>query len=419
MCNSFGPWLLALALLPLLGCQFAPPGATGSVVPPAAAPTNANPALERRPIGVPTVDPFPCATTAIAAGAAILWAPWPMEGHDLQRTNRSPIVGPRVGRVLWSVEIDAPSFGQVVEAADGTLYVGTESGKLQAVRPGVGVAWSFQASPPVPTPALGPDGSVYLRGGDGALYALRSDGRRRWTTDIGAEPKLLGPAPLVGPDSYSYLTSYHQGLAYLVQPGGFFQWAINTQARTLAGPAVGPDGMVYVGAADGTLRAIDREGLELWRANLAGPIVAAPMVGPAGQIFILIGEGGVELAVVEAGGGVRWRAPRCWQSGALALWAALAADGRVQVAGCAISPSGAEAWRAPIEAAWATPAVLDAEGQAFFGAGRDLYAVGPDGGVLWRLTLDSDSLGPPSIGSGGTLLVGGSRPSRLYAIGGR
>src|SRR6266540_4199104 len=226
----------------LAGCQFAPPGATGSVVPPAAAPTNANPALERRPIGVPTVDPFPCATTAIAAGAAILWAPWPMEGHDLQRTNRSPIVGPRVGRVLWSVEIDAPSFGQVVEAADGTLYVGTESGKLQAVRPGVGVAWSFQASPPVPTPALGPDGSVYLRGGDGTLYALRSDGGRRWTTDIGAEPKLLGPAPLVGPDSYSYLTSYHQGLAYLVQPGGFFQWAINTQARTLAGRLWGRTG---------------------------------------------------------------------------------------------------------------------------------------------------------------------------------
>ena len=416
-------------LLALGGCSGAAPTpststprATAAEAPaPVPAPTDAEraPERERRPAALATVDPFPRATTTVADGQALLWAPWPMEGRDLQRTNRSPIVGPRAGRVLWSAEIDEPSFAQVVEGADRTLYVGTATGKVQAVRPREGVSWSFAATPPVPTPALGPDGTVYLRGGDGALFAVRSDGRRRWTTDIGAEPKLLGPSPLIGPDSYGYLTSYHAGLVYLTQPGGFFQWAVNTGARTLAGPAVGPDGTIFAGAADGALWAIDREGVQLWRAELGAPVTSAPVVGPSGQGHVLVGNGASELVAVGADGRVAWRTAACWGRGGTGLWPALAADGRVQVGACAIGRGGAPLWTAAVEASWTTPSVLDADGQAFLAAGRAVYALGTDGSVHWRLDLESDELMPPSLGSGGTLYVAGARPHRLYAIGGR
>ena len=423
---SAGRLLALVLLLGLAGCRPTTPATPTTLPAPTSAPptpaptaTSVNPALERRPIGVPTIDPFPQATTTVAAGQALLWAPWPMEGRDLQRTNRSPVVGPRVGQVLWSAEIEEPSFSQVVEGADGTLFVGTENGKVQAIKPGGSVIWSFTATPPVPTPAVGPDGMVYLRGGDGALFSLRPDGRRRWTTDIGAEPKLLGPSPLIGPDSYGYLTSYHQGVVYMIQPGGFFQWAINTHARTLAGPAVGPDGTVYAGAADGILRAIDREGLERWRVDLGGPVSGPPAIGADGAVAALIGEGGAELVSVGADGRVRWRTPGCWGRGAPLMWVALAVDGRAQVGACSIGPNGDRAWSASLRASWTTPSVLDGDGQAFTAAGEAVYALGPDGTVRWRLALESVALMPPSIGSNGTLYVAGARPNRLYAIGGR
>lgn len=192
-----------VALLLLVGaCRGAPPpDPTATAAPPTAPATPPAPTPERRPTEPAKADPFPRATTTVAETGAVLWAPWPMEGRDLGRTNRSPIVGPRAGALLWSVEIDPPSFGQVVQAADGTLYVGTETGKLQAIDRD-GVRWSFETAGPIPTPAIGPDGTIYTRGGDGALYAIRADGRRRWTTDIGAEPRRLGPAPLIGPDDY-------------------------------------------------------------------------------------------------------------------------------------------------------------------------------------------------------------------------
>ena len=421
---------LVVVLMALPACRGAPPEPAASSPTPTAPPAATATPLERavptpeqqtatsaeRSLGPPTTGPFPRATSTTAGDETVLWSAWPMEGRDPQRTNRAPIAGPRTGRLLWAVEIDEPSFSQVVDAADGTLYVGTATGKLQAVRR-TGVAWSFEAGPPVPTPAVGLDGTVYARGGDGSLHALAADGRRRWTTDIGAEPRLLGPAPTVGPDSYVAMTSYHQGLVYLLQPGGFFQWAVNTQARTLAAAAIGPDGIVYAGSADGTVRALDRDGIELWRANLSVPIVGPPAIGPTGIAHVLLGDGPAELVAVGADGGVRWRAPACWSRGAPIAWAALATDGRVQVGACAIGQTGAVIWSAPLDGPWATPSALDADGTAFTASGRSAYALNPDGSMRWRLELESEALMPPSIGRDGVVYLSGARPNRLYAIG--
>jgi outer membrane protein assembly factor BamB len=424
MLSRFVPVVTLGILLGLAGCREAPPGSPRSTLPPAAVPTTEEgatsfkPAVEQRPRTTPTIEAFPRATTTVAEGQALLWAPWPMEGRDPQRTNRGSVSGPRSGRLLWTVDIERPSFSQVVQARDGTIYVGTETGKLLAVRPGAGVIWSFTATPPVPTPAIGPDGTVYLRGGDGSLYALHSDGRRRWTTDIGAEPKLLGPSPLIGPDSYGYLTSYHQGLVYLVQPGGFFHWAVNTRARTLAGPAVGPDGTVYAGAADGSLRAIDPEGVELWRTDVAGPITGPPAVGPSGQVYALVGDKASELVSLGSEGAVNWRAANCWGDGAPVMWAAVATDGRVHLGPCAIGPTGGQVWRAAIQGSAVSPSALDISGHSFVAAGNSMYAIDRDGHIIWSVALESSSLTPPIIGADGTLLLAGSEPDRLYAIGG-
>ena len=339
-----------------------------------------------------------------------------MEGHDPQRTGRSAAVGLSEPRLRWSAAIDQPSFGQPAVGPDGTIYVATTSGKLLAFTPAGQPAWSFSTAGPVPSPAVGPDGTVYLRGGDGALFALQSDGRRRWTTDIGAPPLTLGPAPLIGPDSYGYLTSYHGGLVYLVQPGGFFEWAYNAKARTLAGLAVGADGAIFFGTADGKFRALDRDLTERWTADVGGPIVSSPAIGPDGTVYFLTGDELGGLTALDRAGRKLWSHPSCWEPGAPVLWPAVAADGQIQIANCAIAKDGTARWKAPLAGSWATPAALDVDGNAYFGSGRVLSSVTKDGTSRWSFTAEGE-VGPPSLGAFGAVAFSSTSAHRLYFLG--
>ena len=404
-------WVAPTLVLLALACQpaAAPPSTPINQIAAAAEPT-ASP----RPFGgLPVQDPFPAATTTVANGQALLWSPWPMEGRDPQRTGRSPSVGVAQPRLIWSADIDPPSFGQSISWSDGSMYVGTATGRLVSYSPTGSPSWSFSATGPLTTPAVGPDGTVYVRAGDGTLFALHPDGRRRWTTDIGAPPSMLGPAPVVGPDNYGYLTSYHSSMVYLVQPGGFFQWAYNARARTLGGAAVGTDGLIYFGTADGKLRSMDRELVERWVFDVGSPVISSPALGPDGSIYVLTEHG---LLAVAHEGRQLWSIPSCWQNGAPAMWPSVALDGRVQVANCAVGRDGKILWQAPTHGPWTTPAALDSDGNAYFGSGSVLTSVATDGTARWSYTAEGE-VGPPSLGAFGSVAFTSRSADRLYLLG--
>lgn len=419
------PTLRLLGLLLAVACQpnpTVPPAPTPMAAPPTIAPRPAaaspEPASSPRPFGgLPIQDPFPAATTTVAGGQALLWTPWAMEGRDPQRSGRSPVVGAQQPRLLWSAPIDEPSVGQAVFAADGSVLVGTASGKVQSFGADGKPGWTFSAAGgPVPSPAIGPDGSVYARGGDGSLYALRADGRRRWTTDIGAPPAKLGPAPLVGPDRYVYLGSYQSSLVYLVQPGGFFQWAYNAHARILGGVAVGAGGLVYFGSADGKLRAVDRELVEQWVVELGDPVVSAPALSLDGKAFVLTGGAAPALVAVDRTGRKLWSVAPCWSGGAPLIWPAVAVDGGAQVGNCAVGPDGRVRWAAAVSGPGVTPAALDGDGNAYFGSGSTITSVGPDGSPRWSFAGEGE-VRPPSLGPFGQVAFSTRSPDRLYLLG--
>ncbi len=373
-------------------------------------------ASDATPASAPRLG-FPEATTTVAQGQVRLWSAWPMEGRDPQRSNRADVRGPPAPSVAWTTDLPAPSFGQVVQAPDGTSYVGLDEGGVLAVATNGEIRWRFTARVPgpSPTPAVGPDGTVYLRGADGTVYALKPDGTRRWTTDISADQRKLGPAVLVGPDSYLYTTSYASTLVYKLQPGGFFQWAHNLHARTLAGSTVSTDGVVYAGGDDGTFRAIEPDGFERWSTRLDGPVIGPPSVDLQGRAYVLVGGPQPHLVAVDAAGQTRWRAAACWQSGAPLMWPALAPNGRTQVGNCAIDDRGSIAWRIAVDGS-ATPAALDAGGTSYFAAANRLYAVDRDAKPVWSFDADS-TLNPPTLAADGTLMVTSTR--RLYVLGSR
>ena len=89
------------------------------------------------------------------------------------------------------------------------------------------------------SPTLGPDGQVFIAGGDGEIFALRQkDGEEIWRRKIG---------------SVIFFSS----------------------------PRLSTNGMLYIGTADkhGQLFALDHQnGDEVWKTETNGPIVGTPLI---------------------------------------------------------------------------------------------------------------------------------------------
>jgi hypothetical protein len=239
----------ALAALPLLAaCQ-------AESATPAAQPT----ALALEPLAVaapeptitPTLAPQPTVEpTRVAVRQAV---GRPMYQMDAQHTGRSPNHGPREPKLMRSFntgnfqvkdgatpQADIQSSAAI--GADGTIYLANQQGVLFALRdPRTGPQGGSQRQtlelvwrchPPDSsswhsTPALSPDGTVYLgfsRPGtradiEGTLYALRAP------TGSGVEAEVL--------------------------------WAVNLgPGRQTSSPTLGPDGTVYVITGTGWLFAL-------------------------------------------------------------------------------------------------------------------------------------------------------------------
>ena len=89
------------------------------------------------------------------------------------------------------------------------------------------------------SPTLGPDGQVFIGGGDGEIFALtQKDGEELWRKKIG---------------SLIFVSS----------------------------PRLSTNGMLYIGTADkhGQLFALDHQsGDVIWKADTNGPIVGTPLI---------------------------------------------------------------------------------------------------------------------------------------------
>src|SRR5213592_984887 len=62
-------------------------------------------------------------------------------------------------------------------------------------------------------------------------------------------------------------------------------WEFATCSGISCPPALGRDGTVYVGSADGKLYALDPSGSNKWLFATTAPVVSSPSVGVSDQIY--------------------------------------------------------------------------------------------------------------------------------------
>ena len=241
----------------------------------------------------------------------------------------------------------APTVG-----ADGTIYIGAVGGAIQAsllaINPDGTIRWRFS----VPwrddyagydmssSPAIGPDGTIYVGCKDYYLYAVDPSGQEKWELNTGG--LISADSPVVGSDGTIYVTTGSSsqdgrpqvsGRLLAVSAAGEQKWAFPTDKWTDFGPGIGPDGTIYVSATQdvsgGHLFAVSPQGALRWKFAIAGPVQGSPTIGSDGTVYTC-GMAGAVYAVAP-NGAKKWKWTIPWTMVPMADSPIIGRDGTLYV----------------------------------------------------------------------------------------
>ncbi len=207
-----------------------------------------------------------------------------------------------VGDLLWRFRADGNfRHSTPAIAADGTIYIGGSNGQLYAVNPDSTLKWTFTAGAPIKTsPNIGADGTVYFGADDGKLYAVNPDSTIKWTFQAGDS---IRSSPAIGPDGTIFFGS-HDHFLYAVWPTGTQRWRAATgDIIKYCSPAVSATGVVYFGSYDGFLYAVTSDQVFQWAYYTGHTIRSSPAIGPTGIIYV---GAGTDLLAITPDGDLEW-----------------------------------------------------------------------------------------------------------------
>jgi outer membrane protein assembly factor BamB len=270
-----------------------------------------------------------------------------------------------------------------------------QGGRITDAERASGVLWRFDTGSAVPAaPAIGADGTVYVGTADGYVQALTPEGTLRWSYTVEA---AVPWSPVVDPAGRVYVVTAAQHL-YSFLPGGTLGWQIRTPAHVATEAVVAPPWGILFGDAASSVWAYSDHAVALWHVEIGGGITSAPAVRGSriavgtgsGDVWLL--DGAAKRAVAHLGAPVR-------------STPGIDADGSAYViAGGALHRLGAQGavrWRrAGVE--WAT--VTDG-GCLVIDADRALVRLSADGAPLSHVPLGATASAAPVIAPSGAIYV--------------
>ncbi|MFC7137634.1 PQQ-binding-like beta-propeller repeat protein [Halobaculum litoreum] len=266
------------------------------------------------------------------------------------------------------------------------------------------------------------DGTVYTADADGVVFALGTDGERRWTFETNTNlhssavavhegTLFVGTAGTMPAVASGDTDGSKAGTALALDTAtGARQWTYTGPTDWFTGPAVG-GGRVYFGNHDGSVVALDpATGAELWTWDGGGEHagVLAPPAYADGTVYVGVHVDGRLVALDAASGTLRWetdlRASNVKSSPAVD-------DDRVYVAA-----TGSEAtdYDAPGEST-PTPTPREtpddgAAGMPTVDVSGSVFALSRNGGdIEWRYETDHDFRSSPAVVDDRVYIGGGDR----------
>jgi large repetitive protein len=373
-----------------------------------------------------------CALAAVTiAATARAQDPWPTGGYNLQRTGESPFVGCESG----DLEFVGWGGAQGIAVGQDAIYV-ADGQTLTSYRFDGSMRWSL-LSGATRVPTIGADGLVYFGEGDGicALDPQIAESRasswsRRtdrtclvWSVQTGSGAT---GSPLLLPDGTLITLTYDGILHALDAANGARRWTtfVTKQAGNASDPAF-HNGRIYLGSDDDHLYALDATtGKVVWARGLKEDVNSGPAIGPDGTLYVTTSSW--KMVAVAPNGTLKWtvslaqvRRPTGYTLGPPAIDTVA---GTVYVGGFdglyAYGYDGKLKWRVASGRIWARPAI-DRNGTVYVQSDADGFAyavkpVGSQGVKLWeRWAGKGFWFAHPAIGADGTVYFGGER---LYAF---
>lgn len=213
-------------------------------------------------------------TPAVAAGQVVV----PVSGGDVVSLAATD------GGQLWKGSLPDLISASPAVAPDGTVYIGSQNGSLYALQGG-SVAWSYATGGEVwSTPAVGPvgeepgpaDGAVFFGSNDSNVYALTPAGALLWQHPVAGQ---VWGALVATPDGAVLVASTGKWVYRLTAETGEEQWSVKLGGISYSSPAVAADGTLYIGSTTGSLHALDAlTGEARFTFTTGGSVHATPLV---------------------------------------------------------------------------------------------------------------------------------------------
>ena len=172
-----------------------------------------------------------------------------------------------------------------VIGADGTIYVTIHQDDFYAVNPNGTQKWhthldhDYEMS--FTSPAIDDDGTIYL-GAEGGkfswVYAFNPDSTLKWKYSVDGAYRHVRASPTIGSDGTVYIATKAGGdnstaKVIALTPSGTEKWQYTVDPMHVADdcyttPSVGADGIIYFGAENGHIYALNPNGTLNWTSQL-------------------------------------------------------------------------------------------------------------------------------------------------------
>lgn len=270
--------------------------------------------------------------------------------------------------------------------------------------------WEFFGDGPIVTPSVAPNGNLHFIDDYGWIYAVDSDGIRRWRYEMTGYGTFSSPA--VAPDGTVYGCDDFR-YVHAVTPTGVRKWRTLLGGVIQASPAVAADGTVYVRADNGRLYALNPvDGTIRWNTDLGtstSTSYTSPSIAPDGTIYCA--SAASRLVALNPDGTIKWTFNTDFFLGSPAI----GSDGTLYI-GCsaptrrlyALRPNGTVLWEFIAGDTVSSSAVIGTDGTIYFGcADKKLYALNPAGDLRWALDTGGEIRNSsPIVASDGSIFVG-------------
>src|SRR5262249_20592075 len=274
------------------------------------------------------------------------------------------------------------------------------------------IKWSYQTKGRLgrTSPAVAPDGAIYVGDHECCLYAISRTGELIWNRRTAGR---LGDATGSVTDDGTVVITLETGRLYAFSPSGELLWSSNKTRLAVTSPVSTSDGLIIVGARkhdvpsgqQDRVIAVDKWGNTVWEVSTQGEVGDTPAIASDGTIYF--GTHKSYVYAVSRNGFVKGHFR---SNGRITSSPAITEEGLVLIGAhdgylYAISPDLDLVWSyyAGELISHASPA-LATDGTIYFGChDHRLYALTPNGKLKWRYATERPISSSPAVAAAATI----------------